>query len=192
MKLTGAIYQTNEAPTAGILGYHSHRSPAIWNQHLVPARKFNVELGTHDIHSTAPILRREWSTKHLQYSILGLWSAHNSSLRPPHPAESNMVHDQCCASYAMPCVLAVTRFKSLSHRLDVDLSVLRANFTGWRRGSRIRAPTGYPSMRLCQPGYAIVHTPQLDLFNRQEGSSKLSLDMHCPISKVTKLPIIVF
>jgi hypothetical protein len=138
MKLTGAIYQTNEAPTAGILGHHSHRSPAIWNQHLVPARKFNVELGTHDdIHSTAPMLRGEWSTKHLQYSILGLWSAHNSSLRPPHPAESNMVHDQCCASYAMPCVLAVTRFKSLSHRLDVDLSVLRANFTGWRRGSRL-------------------------------------------------------
>jgi hypothetical protein len=32
MKLTGAICQTNEAPTAGILGYHSHRSPAIWNR----------------------------------------------------------------------------------------------------------------------------------------------------------------
>lgn len=31
MKLTGAISQTNEAPTAGILGYHSHRFPAIWN-----------------------------------------------------------------------------------------------------------------------------------------------------------------
>src|ERR1700733_10217476 len=46
-----------------------------------------------------------------------------------------MMHGLCCASHTMPCVLAVTRFKSLSHRLVVDLSVLRANFTDWRRGS---------------------------------------------------------
>jgi hypothetical protein len=61
----------------------------------------------------------------------------------------------------MPCVLAVTRFKSLSHRLDVDLSVLRANFTGWRRGPDYSSTYGLPI-------HAFVHTPQLDLFNRQE------------------------
>jgi hypothetical protein len=88
----------------------------------------------------------------------------------------------------MPYVLAVTRFKSLSCLIDLCRS-LRTPGPILQVGAGVQTFFRYPSMRLCQPGHAhCTLTPMRLISSRQEGSSRLSLDKHCPISQLTKLP----
>jgi hypothetical protein len=180
MKLTGAICQTNEAPTAGILGYHSHRSPAIWNrpfpQPLV-ARKAQGRItdsltistshrsdakGNDPTKASSMFNIGSVSTQFTLWSlfILPIWYTPGAAPHTPRP---------------------LYRLLHVSSRcLNVDLSVLRANFTGSRRGPNLSSTCGYPAMRLSQPNH--------DYSAVKRRHPRLSLGMHCSISKVAKLP----
>ena len=174
MKLTGAISQTNEASTAGILGYHSHRSPAIWNS-TVPKPSCLREKAQCRITDslttstrTVPMLRGKvhQSIFNVQYWICHQHTIH--ALEPSDPAD--LVRNQCCASDAMPFIPAITRFKSLSHRsVVVDLSVLRPNFTGSCRGLDF-----LEHLRL--PSHAFLPTPHHDYSAVKRRHPRLSLE----------------
>jgi hypothetical protein len=82
-----------------------------------------------------------------------------------------------------PHALLYQSLRVSSRRLVVDLSVLRANFTGSRRGPRrLTRPC------ICANPTMPLHINPHETISRQEASSRLSLDMPCPISQVTKLP----
>jgi hypothetical protein len=91
----------------------------------------------------------------------------------------------------MPYVLARYTFQVVVSSTCVDLSVLRGQFYRLAQGSRLF----FKHLRLpihafvANPGHAHrTLTPMRLISSRQEGSSRLSLDMHCPISQLTKLP----
>jgi hypothetical protein len=168
MNLQGAIYQTNGrllhaslAATGPILSLSGKPKPPC------PARKAQCKAAellttstSYPPHPTAPDVLKggKWSHE-ASFNIPNIGGVCHRPTKfhalQPHPAESQYggYTTRCCASHAMPYVSAIPRFKPLSHRLFVDLSVLRANLTGWRKGLdfSIHASCAHPAMPLYIP-----------------------------------------
>jgi hypothetical protein len=152
MELTGAIRQTNEAPNVRTLGHQSHRSPAISTR--TPGRSSVLAALAADcrlLTTAKPRLR--YGGKVYERS------SHNGHGISPQFILSSLFilrNPTGCTTIAAPPrpVPAITRFKSLSHQLFVDLSVLRL-ILQVRTGSRCGhlwllncAPCANPAMPL--------------------------------------------
>lgn len=185
MELTGAIRQTNEAPNVRTLGHQSHRSPAI-STRTPCARSVLAALAADcRLLTTAnPRLRCEGKVYER--------SSHNGHGISPQFILSSLFilrNPTGCTTIAAPPrpVPAITRFKSLSHQLFVDLSVLRL-ILQVRTGVQMRAPMASQLCTLCQPSYAIAHNGTTQPSGR---IIHVPFGLHCPICTVYRVPVIM-